>query len=493
MVDEADLEFVREFFKSKRNIWNAKHSIHVKGFEVEVYPQDSAEDHVSSGVYSVRQGRWLIEPQRKVIDHDISAEAVVHKAIEFQHAIDNANDYSELDRLVDKIWKMRKAGLNKEGEFSEENLIFKHLRNTGYLGKLLQFKTDKQDQELSLAEQRLLNEDKRGNIMRILGLPKFVADYYHEKVGPKWSFTFARWWKEEWGNASSDHRVGGTYLESLERRLRTIKGQSLQTIWLEAIPEDYHLNFVEEEWKEIVNYISEHPESYKQLKNLSIRDALSFVHKKQAKSLSKNKDNIVMTFNDGFFWYNTRSNVCPEWMKNQMQHCGRDLRGELVFLVDPNNDLHGTLTWDREDETIVQAVGKQNEMPEEKYWKYFSEFVNQQKAPPSQDMFMLSLEKFGNWLWDRMPEELQKPIKHTDETGITTYKMKGKLHREDGPAKIWSPGREEWRINGKLHREDGPALTFGRNAGYYLNGNAMILNQWKLEVFRLQGRREREN
>ena len=153
MVDEADIEFVREFFKSKRRIWNAKHSIHVKGFEVEVYPQDSAEDHVSSGIYSLQQDRWLIEPQRKSFDHSISAESVVHKAIEFQHAIDNAKSYNDLDRLVDKIWKMRKAGLNKEGEFSEENLVFKHLRNAGYLNKLISFKTVKQDQELSLAEE----------------------------------------------------------------------------------------------------------------------------------------------------------------------------------------------------------------------------------------------------------------------------------------------------------------------------------------------------
>ena len=37
----------------------------------------------------------------------------------------------------------------------------------------------------------------------------------------------------------------------------------------------------------------------------------------------------------------------------------------------------------------------------------------------------------------------------------------GRLHREDGPAKIWyyEDGRvayKEWRLNGVLHREDGP-------------------------------------
>ena len=476
MIDDADPEFAREFFKSKRNIWNAKHSIHVKGFEVEVYPQDSAEDHVSSGIYSVQQRRWLIEPQRKVIDHDTSAESVVHKAIEFQHAIDSAKDYSELDRLVDKIWKMRKAGLNKEGEYSEENLIFKHLRNTGYLQKLISFKNIKQDQELSLAEQQL-NEDKRGNIMRVLGLPKFIADYYHGDAGAKWSFVFARWWKEKYSESAPAWHAPSHLLDRLRHngidtmtklthyyqklidsdnawRRTAIRSLNLDFLTVE----NYDLNPEGNPYRYFIEYIKEQPEIFKQIKNMKLDDAITFVNERQAKSLKSDKNKVIMTFPDGFFWYDSKSSVCPEWMKNQMQHCGRDLRGHMIFLVGPNNDLHGTLTWDKENNEVVQAVGKQNEHPERKYWSYFEEFINQHKAPPTQDMFLPSLADFGNWLWDQMPEELQKPIKLTNELGRTTYKFKGKLHREDGPALYYPNGGKSWYINGKLHREDGPAV-----------------------------------
>ena len=109
-------------------------------------------------------------------------------------------------------------------------------------------------------------------------------------------------------------------------------------------------------------------------------------------------------------------------------------------------------------------------MPEEKYWKYFSGFINQKKASPSQDMFLPSLQEFGEWLWDQMPKELQKPIVSKDVQGIT-YKVKGKLHREDGPAVIYPNGTKRWHINGKLHRTDGPAVEYATGEEeYWING-----------------------
>ena len=36
----------------------------------------------------------------------------------------------------------------------------------------------------------------------------------------------------------------------------------------------------------------------------------------------------------------------------------------------------------------------------------------------------------------------------------------GRLHRDDGPARIFASGREEWYRHGKLHRDDGPAASY---------------------------------
>jgi hypothetical protein len=51
-----------------------------------------------------------------------------------------------------------------------------------------------------------------------------------------------------------------------------------------------------------------------------------------------------------------------------------------------------------------------------------------------------------------------------DFTGIAEYAdgrkewwLNGKLHREDGPARVCPDGTKQWLLNGKLHRVDGPA------------------------------------
>jgi len=47
---------------------------------------------------------------------------------------------------------------------------------------------------------------------------------------------------------------------------------------------------------------------------------------------------------------------------------------------------------------------------------------------------------------------------YKDEYGTQEWWVNGKLHREDGPAVIWSTGHQEWWVNGNPHREDGPAV-----------------------------------
>ena len=56
----------------------------------------------------------------------------------------------------------------------------------------------------------------------------------------------------------------------------------------------------------------------------------------------------------------------------------------------------------------------------------------------------------------------------------------GRLHREDGPARIWyyEDGRvayKEWRLNGVLHREDGPVCI-----RYYEDGSVWY-DEWYVD------------
>jgi hypothetical protein len=57
-----------------------------------------------------------------------------------------------IDKYKDKIKKYRTAGLEKGGEMSDENLVFKVLRRNGYIQKLFDFKNEFMDKSLSLKE-----------------------------------------------------------------------------------------------------------------------------------------------------------------------------------------------------------------------------------------------------------------------------------------------------------------------------------------------------
>jgi predicted nucleotidyltransferase len=141
-------ELYSELFKLKKTLFNSSHNITIKGFEVELYIQDSNEAHFSSGVYSVMNDEWETVPKKEEdvhIDKDILVQKVGQLQDMIDTVIDNAEE-EELDdakemikKVKDKIKKYRTSGLEKEGEYSYENLTFKVLRRNGYLQKLFDF------------------------------------------------------------------------------------------------------------------------------------------------------------------------------------------------------------------------------------------------------------------------------------------------------------------------------------------------------------------
>jgi hypothetical protein len=70
-------------------------------------------------------------------------------------AIDNSKDeelhtsIKILKKYYKKLKKYRQCGLEKGGEFSLENLVFKYLRRNGYVGKLLDFRNKIFDKKVS--------------------------------------------------------------------------------------------------------------------------------------------------------------------------------------------------------------------------------------------------------------------------------------------------------------------------------------------------------
>lgn len=151
------LSIIKEFFDAKKNVWNEKHDVKIKGFDVELYVQDINEPHISSGVYSVLNDEWLIEPKKE--NPNIDDRKILEKGEEFAKKIDNIINLSDNENVLPKIEELRKklkkfrqSGLERGGEYSYENLTFKLLRRNGYIKKLLDLKTHTTDKKLSITQ-----------------------------------------------------------------------------------------------------------------------------------------------------------------------------------------------------------------------------------------------------------------------------------------------------------------------------------------------------
>jgi hypothetical protein len=157
---EKELPLYEELFRLKKTLYNDKHNITIYGYDVELYVQDDVEKHFSSGEYSALFDEWISEPKKENVE--IDTQSVKIKSEEWMKTIDdvieNAKDESLddakklIDRYKDKLKKYRTSGLEKGGELSNENLVFKVLRRNGYLSKLFDFQNEYIDKSLSLNE-----------------------------------------------------------------------------------------------------------------------------------------------------------------------------------------------------------------------------------------------------------------------------------------------------------------------------------------------------
>ncbi len=149
-VDE-NVELVEKLVNALKSKWNDEHDIHLKGHNVEVYIQDVTKENRSTGVYSLMQDKWLSEPQKENIE--IDKEKIQEKYNDFVRKINSALKSQDIDKLksiIKDVYDMRQAGLDKSGELSTENLVFKILRNRNYIEKLKQEIINLYDKKQSL-------------------------------------------------------------------------------------------------------------------------------------------------------------------------------------------------------------------------------------------------------------------------------------------------------------------------------------------------------
>jgi len=147
----------RELFNAKKALWAEQHTITIRGLPVECYVQGDGEPHHSTGVYSIENQKWLVEPKK--VKPEIDDAAVQAKKAAVTHDVEAAllsKDLNRLNAVKEKITKMRKAGLERAGEWSVENLTFKLLRNLGFIDQITEMIRELEDQQLSLEQAKPL-------------------------------------------------------------------------------------------------------------------------------------------------------------------------------------------------------------------------------------------------------------------------------------------------------------------------------------------------
>ena len=153
-----DPELLSDYMKAKKDLWSKNHDIKVKGYPIELYAQDvNQETPASQGVFSILNNQWVVESENLHLnfDNDFSLRAKVKEQMrKIDSVIDNQESLETAKMVKRKITELRGESIKKSGEFAIPNLIFKSLRNNGYLQKISDYISTREDKALSLESRQ---------------------------------------------------------------------------------------------------------------------------------------------------------------------------------------------------------------------------------------------------------------------------------------------------------------------------------------------------
>ena len=144
LVNKQDIadcpDLIDDYLRDKKQLWSLTHDIKIYGHDVELYAQDRT-DPIPSGqcVFSLMNSLWIRRPVYQEVN--LSDPGIAKKVQQYMEKIDflidnKADDRDAFEKLKEKLREMRASAIQRGGEFAVENLVFKELRNRGYLDKL---------------------------------------------------------------------------------------------------------------------------------------------------------------------------------------------------------------------------------------------------------------------------------------------------------------------------------------------------------------------
>lgn len=149
-----------KLYSAYRTLFNKKFDINFYDIPVELYVETDETPRVSNGCYSVVSQSWISKPvldnipdiDQTTIDSAFENWDSKYKALILK--IENSTDYEKsieaIDQYLTDIYDLRKKSLPTEGEYGIGNLIFKEIRNCGYLDSLKELRNKLLSLALSL-------------------------------------------------------------------------------------------------------------------------------------------------------------------------------------------------------------------------------------------------------------------------------------------------------------------------------------------------------
>ena len=177
-------------YDAYKSLFNKRLDIKFYDIPVEVYVETQDTPLVSNGIYSIQNDDWIKEPEAGTIP-EVNQEEI-NKAVKpwenrYKTLIKNIDveketDEAEIEKYITEIYKLRHAGLAEGGEYSVGNLVFKEIRNKGYLDELKELKNKVIANNLSILEAykgRLSGKelnDYRIEISKITNYPVLIQE-----------------------------------------------------------------------------------------------------------------------------------------------------------------------------------------------------------------------------------------------------------------------------------------------------------------------------
>lgn len=158
---KASPEVTKQLFDGEKYKWNLNHDVHIKNYPVEIYIEDvSVKPYSTKPVYSLLRNQWIQKPVYS--PPKIDEQNVNKKYQSFKEEIDSlitlfkkTKDkkifqliHNRAKSIKEKLATSRKACMKDTSvifDFCIENLVFKRLRDMGYLDKLNDLKNESYD------------------------------------------------------------------------------------------------------------------------------------------------------------------------------------------------------------------------------------------------------------------------------------------------------------------------------------------------------------